>query len=151
MARNNGTFRYTALPLEATRDEATGFYTDDDAPVWVKGCECQVEKFIPAKQRLGTDGQMYSYTFDVFLPSYFEGDLSIGARVEVTLERGGVDAVSCARGFTSVSAKSLKRPRAISCFLSKVKSMILTLLNYDLFLFILFYCASTGVFVRSAL
>ena len=50
-----------------------------------------VEKFIPAKQRLGTDGQMYSYTFDVFLPSYFEGDLSIGARVEVTLERGGVD------------------------------------------------------------
>lgn len=67
------------------------FYTDDDAPVWVKGCECQVEKFIPAKQRLGTDGQMYSYTFDVFLPSYFEGDLSIGARVEVTLERGGVD------------------------------------------------------------
>lgn len=56
MARNNGTFRYTALPLEATRDEATGFYTDDDAPVWVKGCECQVEKFIPAKQRLGTDG-----------------------------------------------------------------------------------------------
>ncbi|EYA82768.1 hypothetical protein M113_4305 [Bacteroides fragilis str. 3986 N3] len=34
---------------------------------------------------------MYSYTFDVFLPSYFEGDLSIGARVEVTLERGGVD------------------------------------------------------------
>lgn len=69
MARNNGTFRYTALPLEATRDEATGFYTDDDAPVWVKGCECQVEKFIPAKQRLGTDGQMYSYTFDVFLPS----------------------------------------------------------------------------------
>ena len=24
-------------------------------------------------------------------PSYFEGDLSIGARVEVTLERGGVD------------------------------------------------------------
>ena len=91
MARNNGTFRYTALPLEATRNEATGFYTDDDAPVWVKGCECQVEKFIPAKQRLGTDGQMYSYTFDVFLPSYFEGDLSIGARVEVTLERGGVD------------------------------------------------------------
>ena len=76
---------------KATRDEATGFYTDDDAPVWVKGCECQVEKFIPAKQRLGTDGQMYSYTFDVFLPSYFEGDLSIGARVEVTLERGGVD------------------------------------------------------------
>lgn len=66
MARINGTFRYTALPLEATRNEATGFYTDDDAPVWVKGCECQVEKFIPAKQRLGTDGQMYSYTFDVF-------------------------------------------------------------------------------------
>ena len=50
-----------------------------------------MEKFIPAKQRLGTDGQMYSYTFDVFFPSYFEGDLSIGARVEVTLERGGVD------------------------------------------------------------
>ena len=37
---------------------------------------------------LNTDklkGQMYSSTFDVFLPSYFEGDLSIGARVEVTL------------------------------------------------------------------
>ena len=40
----------------------------------------------------------------------------------------------CARGFTSVSAKSLKRPLSYSsCFLSKVKSMILTLLNYDLF------------------
>ena len=86
MARNNGTFRYTVLSLEATRDEATGFFTDDDAPVWENGCECQVEKFIPAKQRIGTDGQMYSYTYDVFIPPYFVGNLSIGARVEVTVE-----------------------------------------------------------------
>ena len=39
-----------------------------------------------------------------------------------------VSSVSCARGFTSVSAKSLKKAADhLSCFLSKVKSMILTL------------------------
>ena len=35
-----------------------------------------------------------------------------------------VSSVSCARGLTSVSANCLKRSRAISCFWSKVKSMI---------------------------
>ena len=70
MARNNGTFRYSTLPLEATRDEATGFYTDDDAPGWMKGGECQVERFIPAKERLGMDGRMYLWTFGVVVGPY---------------------------------------------------------------------------------
>lgn len=93
MGRNNGTFRYI-LPSEHVRDEETGFIKrnqQSNAGLWVDGCECQVEKSIPAKQYIGADGQAFLYTYDVFIPPYFDKELCIGAKVEVTVERGGVD------------------------------------------------------------
>ena len=49
----------------------------------------------------------------------------------VSAGNASVSSTSCASGFTSVSAKSLNKERAISCFLSKVKSMISILLVFE--------------------
>lgn len=68
MGRNNGTFRYTALK-EGQRDPKTGFITAG-ASEWLDGCECQIDKSIPAKKVIGTDGQIYTYTYDVFIPKH---------------------------------------------------------------------------------
>ena len=64
--RCNGTFRYTAL-AGGEKDEDTGFITGSE-PIWEEGMECQIDKSIPAKQVVGTDGQIYAYTYDVFIP-----------------------------------------------------------------------------------
>lgn len=107
MGRNNGTFKY-ALPPDCVRDESTGFIHSENVPGdWLNGCECQVEKYIPAKQKIGTDGQVHEYTYDVFIPPYFKGDLSIGARVEVSFERGGTDVFTIS-GIDDTNAKYIE-------------------------------------------
>lgn len=51
MGRNNGTFKYK-LSQDAQQDPDTGFYSQDGgAGDWLPGCECQIEKQIPAKQK----------------------------------------------------------------------------------------------------
>lgn len=91
MGRNNGTFSY-ALPQTPVRDKDTGFFkSGTNATEWKPGCECHIETFIPAKQRLGEDGQMFSYTYDVLIPRYFNGELSIGTLIQVTGEYGNTD------------------------------------------------------------
>lgn len=90
MGRNNGTFNYTSIQ-EPERDPNTGFLTEAGAAVWNRGCECQIEKSIPAKQMIGEDGQMHAYTYDVFIPKYFKGELAIGALMQVISEDGIVD------------------------------------------------------------
>lgn len=90
MGRNNGTFKYTVIQ-EAQRDPATGFFTEAGASDFLPGCECQIEKSIPAKQIIGEDGQMHAYTYDVFIPKYFKGELAIGAEIEVISEDGVTD------------------------------------------------------------
>lgn len=89
MGRNNGTFRYTEIQVEQ-RDPDTGFITEATAE-WMDGCECQIDKSIPAKQVVGTDGQTYTYSYDVFIPKYFRGVLAVGARMEITSEEGVTD------------------------------------------------------------
>lgn len=89
MGRNNGTFRYTALK-EGQRDPKTGFITAG-ASEWLDGCECQIDKSIPAKKVIGTDGQIYTYTYDVFIPKHFNGFLVVGAQFQITSEEGVTD------------------------------------------------------------
>lgn len=90
MSRNNGTFRYKEIQ-EASRDPRTGFIlSGSQQETWIDGCECQMETFVPAKQRVGTDGQMHSYTYDVLIPKCFKGKLDIATPVELTSEDGQV-------------------------------------------------------------
>ena len=89
MGRNNGTFRYTALK-EGQRDPKTGFITAG-ASEWLDGCECQIDKSIPAKKVIGTDGQIYTYTYDVFIHKHFNGVLVVGAQFQITSEEGVTD------------------------------------------------------------
>ncbi len=90
MGRNNGTFNY-AIVQEPQRDPETGFITAGNPSEWVTGCECQIEKAIPAKQIIGEDGQKYAYTYDVFIPKHFSGELAIGVRMQVISENGVTD------------------------------------------------------------
>ena len=91
--RTNGTFKYSILQ-EAVQDPETGFYQEQDNTEWQKGCECQIDKSIPAKQYVGTDGITYAYTYDVFIPKHFKGDLSIGTKIMLVFDDGGTDEFS---------------------------------------------------------
>lgn len=68
--RTNGTFEYKPVGSVQT-DPKTGFVIPNDKAPFLQGCECQIDKSIPAKQVVGTDGQIYAYTYDVFIPKYF--------------------------------------------------------------------------------
>ena len=88
--RINGTFEYKPIGNVQT-DPTTGFVVSADDTPFLKGCECQIDKSIPAKQVVGTDGQIYAYTYDVFIPKYFDGVLAIGCTVRITSEDGDID------------------------------------------------------------
>ncbi len=91
--RTNGTFKYTVAG-ELQRDPDTGFCTSGAADEYLPGCECQIDKSIPAKQIVGTDGQIYTYSYDVFIPKHFKngGDLAVGGKIQITSdETGNVD------------------------------------------------------------
>lgn len=90
MGRNNGTFNYTTIQ-ESQRDPDTGFISASGTSDWIPGCECQIEKSIPARQILGEDGQMHAYTYDVFIPKHFKGELAVGAQMQVVSENSVTD------------------------------------------------------------
>lgn len=91
MGRYNGTFRYKNAQ-EPTKDPKTGFLTGGGEGEWADGGRCQIDKHIPAKQIQGTDGQIHSYTWDLFIQRPFhDGDFRIGTIVEITMEDGSVD------------------------------------------------------------
>lgn len=90
MSRNNGTFKYKEIQ-EEQRDPNTGFIVSEpQTGDWINGCECQIETFVPAKQRIGTDGQVHYYTYDVLIPKCFKGALDIATPVQLTSEDGDV-------------------------------------------------------------
>lgn len=91
MGRNNGSFRYKIVQ-EAQRDQATGLYTQpENSGEWINGCECQIERYIPAKQVMGEDGQMHAYNYSVFIPKYFRVELNITDQMQITGENGTTD------------------------------------------------------------
>lgn len=88
--RYNGKFNYTELAEAPERNKSTGFYESPaESSVWLPGGLCQLEKSIPAKQMIVEDGQMFSYTYDMFIPKHvFRGVLEIGAKIQFTSEDG---------------------------------------------------------------
>ena len=91
--KTNGTFKYIPIQDSATKDTKTGWtkYSDGDTGGWIDGIECQIDRSIPAKQIIGTDGQMHAYTYDVFIPKYFDVELTIGVKIQVIGEDGNSD------------------------------------------------------------
>lgn len=89
--RYNGSFNYRSVNATTpTIDPNTGFMVQGGDGPYERGCECQIDKSIPARQIVGTDGQVYAYTYDVFLPKYFKGTLSIGDSVQLLNRDGDV-------------------------------------------------------------
>lgn len=106
MGRYNGIFFYDSPISRQERDEATGFYNGSVAtiPNMIEGGDCQLEKSIPAKQVIGTDGQVFTYSYTVFLPKHsFKGELEIGTKVQVQTEYGTVEE------FTIIGIDNLNR------------------------------------------
>lgn len=88
--RYNGTFKYKEIQ-DGQRDQNTGFIVSEpQTGDWINGCECQIETFVPAKQKIGTDGQVFTYTYDVLIPKCFKGTLDIATPVQITSEDGKV-------------------------------------------------------------
>lgn len=75
--RYNGTFNYRSNS-EPTTDPTTGFIVKGAEMPLSRGCECQIDYSIPARQIVGTDGQTIAYTYDIFIPKYFKGEISVG-------------------------------------------------------------------------
>lgn len=92
MGRYNGNFRYIQLQA-LERDSETGYYSASGTSDWVDGGECQIERSIPAKERIGDDGKTYTYNYSVFIPATFgaASALGIGVKMEITTELGDVD------------------------------------------------------------
>lgn len=78
----NGSFDYRQAG-NATVDPETGFLDNGADNAFVKGCECQIDVSIPAKNIIGSDGQTYAYTYDVFIPKYFRGVLNVGDTIRL--------------------------------------------------------------------
>lgn len=89
--RYNGKFQYK-LSTEAVRDPKTGLYASEGENDWQPGCECQIDNVVPAKHFIGTDGQEYTYNYNVFIPTWFDGrKLAIGTKIKVIGENGFED------------------------------------------------------------
>ena len=80
----NATFRYKKS-AQPTRD-ANGFLTDSPSGEYVDGVFCQAERNVPAKHFIGTDGQEFVYTYEVFLPRNYGEVLAIGDTLELTID-----------------------------------------------------------------
>lgn len=107
MGRNNGTFNYR-IAQDAQKDQTTGFYTQsDNSDEWLSGCECQIEKQIPAKQKIGVDGQMHAYNYDVFIPKHFSGKLELTAQMQIFGEDGTSDEFTI-QGVDNLSRKYIE-------------------------------------------
>ena len=90
MGMYNGTFNYTTVQ-DSERDPETGFISASGTSDWIPGGECQIEKAIPARRMVGADGQTYAYTYDVFIPRHFTGELAIGDKIQLISENGVTD------------------------------------------------------------
>ncbi len=91
MGRWNGTFRFRNQQ-DPVKDSQTGFYSGGSFGEWEDGCQCQVDKYAPANQHVGEDGQTHSYTYNLYvMKPYNCDDLTIGTEVEITMEDGSTD------------------------------------------------------------
>lgn len=103
----NGSFNYRHVG-EVEKDPDTGFISTVQENKFERGCECQIDFNIPAKQIIGTDGQVFTYTFDVFIPKYFTGELSIGDKIQLIYGNGNVIDEFTIKGIDTINRKVIE-------------------------------------------
>ncbi len=103
----NGSFNYWHGG-EVLTDPNTGFTVQSDTATFERGCECQIDISIPAKHYVGTDGQEYTYTYDVFIPKYFRGEISVGATIQLLRADGTVIDEFKAQGVDTLNRKYIE-------------------------------------------
>lgn len=106
MSRINSSFRFRSIH-EASSDE-NGFMTPGGVSEWMDGIECYVEIHIPAKQIIGTDGQVFTYNFSVFIPKYFEGDIEVAQEMELTYDETGKTEIISIKGVDHLNRKYIE-------------------------------------------
>ena len=48
----------------------------------------QAERVVPARHLIGTDGQEFAYSYEVFMPRNYSSVLEIGDTLELTFDTG---------------------------------------------------------------
>lgn len=84
----NATFRYRKS-VQPERD-SNGFLTDSQEDDFVSGTLCQVEQSDKAKHIIGTDGQEFACSYEVYLPTNYGTLLEVGDTMEVRLTNGTI-------------------------------------------------------------
>ena len=88
MSRVNATFKIKSVQQVQKDDD--GFYKPlPNTSEWIDGCECYVEKHIPAKQIIGVDGQVYTYNYTVFIPKHYNGNLELTQEMQLIYNETG--------------------------------------------------------------
>lgn len=105
--RYNGSFNYSKCGAVDT-DPTTGFPVQGAEMPLERGCECQIDISIPARHYVGTDGQEYTYTYDVFIPKYFRGEISVGDRIQLLGADGTVIDEFKAQGVDTLNRKHIE-------------------------------------------
>lgn len=103
----NGSFDYWSGG-EVFTDPTTGFVHQSDTATEHEGCECQIDISIPAKHFKGTDGQEYTYTYDVFIPKYFRGEIGVGDTIRLYNAEGNRIAEFKAQGVDTLNRKYIE-------------------------------------------
>ena len=104
--RINGSFKYQTIPQVVT-DPTTGLKKASGGSEWLPGCECQIDKQIPARKMVGTDGEAYSYNYNVFIPKHFAGELAVGMIIQLSGEAGVVDEIQI-QGIDNLNRKYIE-------------------------------------------
>ena len=105
MSRYNATFRHKQHGT--LTKGSNGFYSQsEDGGEWINGCECYVERYIPAKQRTGTDGQIFTYNYEVFIPKHYRNKLDLNAPFQILMEDGTDDEFTI-QGIDNLNRRSI--------------------------------------------
>lgn len=107
MSRINATFKHKSI--QQIVQDNDGFYDPvPDTSEWVDGCECYVEKHIPAKQIIGVDGTVYTYNYTVFIPKHYMGNLELTQQLQLTYNDTGKVETLTIQGVDDMNRKHIE-------------------------------------------
>lgn len=106
MSRINAKFRIKSVQPIIKDDY--GFINHTPNEGWIDGCECYVEKHIPAKQIIGIDGQVYTYSYSVFIPKHYNGILEVTQEMQLIYNDTGKVETMTVKGVDDLNRKHIE-------------------------------------------